>query len=989
MADKLFYSYNSPWINNNSITYTEKYSYALIVNPKNHILAYNGKDYGVFHNENYISCIPQSNFINTSNIVTSQSTTSICIKIPSNPHTIWTVTSGTTGAGSPANHSLLDLIPEASDRLSFDLSVGSSLYHISAILNSTIKSKKFWSNCNVVKLSNSNTNNNINFGYYRTSASTNSNLSTHSYLPYISISGFQGVGIPVSIYNLSFSSNSSNGFNTVNYPYLNYIDNDKKTSYMWQIKLGTSSTYFIDTTITPAQMIPNGKIQQHNIWGQAFDGTGNVQGNLTIASYSHGGTTEKGILKANYVNVNCDDTSNQLAVAGTGVISNTTYLCSGGGNSYIGVSNTNTDARLNNGALQAKLYVNGITYVSKLNVNSKYKSGNGFSAYIQGDTRLQGILYVNDSLQNVHAQAVFTNKPVATVNLSYAGRVEVLASQASGIGLYNRTASHTNATTSTIGTGGRGNWWIIRDAYLGPVSGDMNNKTWRTVLGEGTNVGIGTSYPRAKLHVSGSTYIGGTPSGVQPMLYTNGTNFLNGNTGIGIAPSGSYRLYVSGKCYITGDTGIGVAPSNSNYRLYVSGRTYLNGNVGIGIAPDTGSTYRLKIDGSSSHLSTLFSNGKIILNDENTWIQRNGLNVDTVAGKGIINMISTPSTFGVSKILQAHATTLSGNTTCNWNLGFYYYDNNSSNTDNYLKCFYGSPKTTGAGRINIYYNPFGGGYNLLLYYTGGETGSPASFVNYIFRSSYNNKLAFWDLNFIPGYTYINLDYYQYTNETLYSGMGPYILHDAWGSFGGYVATTTGNVYNIVCLGVIIIYKYWSWPTLDDSNAFTISPDYSEYRQDSSGTLTEEKYKINEGTNTHVVSSGLLKFNDCGGFKKSWVQNNHGTIKFTCSINPVVSGDKKNIHISSVIAQLETIWSAASTPTPIVAGTGNLGQDGWGMYDIHCFTIKHTNNTNEVHIQAYAMKQHNDTNSSVDANGFNTDRGRSVRTFTVSIFGWLF
>lgn len=939
MADKLFYSYNSPWINNNSITYTEKYSYALIVNPKNHILAYNGKDYGVFHNENYISCIPQSNFINTSNIVTSQSTTSICIKIPSNPHTIWTVTSGTTGAGSPANHSSLDLIPEASDRLSFDLSVGSSLYHISAILNSTIKSKKFWSTCDVVKLSNSNANNNINFGYYRTSASTNSNLSTHSYLPYISISGFQGVGIPVSIYNLSFSSNSSNGFNTVNYPYLNYVDNAKKTSYMWQIKLGTSSTYFIDTTITPAQMIPNGKIQQHNIWGQAFDGTANVQGNLTIASYSHGGTTEKGILKANYVNVNCDDTSNNLAVAGTGVISNTTYLCSGGGNSYIGVSNTTTDARLNNGALQAKLYVNGITYVSKLNVNSKYKSGNGFSAYIQGDTRLQGILYVNDSLQNAHAQAVFTNKPVATVNLSYAGRIEVLASQAAGIGLYNRTASHTNATTATIGTGGRGNWWIIRDAYLGPVSGDMSNKTWRTVLGEGTNVGIGTSYPRAKLHVSGSAYIGGVPSGVQPMLYTNGTNYLNGNTGIGVAPSGSYRLYVSGKCYITGDTGIGVAPSNSNYRLYVSGRTYLNGNVGIGVAPDTGSTYRLKIDGSSSLLSTLFSNGKIILNDINTYIYRNfistGTNSDNAAM--VVMGADTGSTGGISFLFQAKTTDTNGR----WNLGIY---NSSSYPLN--------------------------NYNLILYYYSGTstTNGPTQYPYYIFSQS---KAA------INGTIYLE------------NAQGNFIIESSHGfDRKGNVACIEGNLQNIMCLGVIYICRnYTSSTWYKDSNE--ISPTTSAYWQ--WGLLyhfcaSNAAYKFMFNT-THN-SNGLISWDWVDS--SNTVANISSTNTLKLKITPAYNTNYAGLHIASIYPQILQLFGdddgkARSVNSPIP--NGNYWEHGRGMY-VPFVDIYQTYGA-EARCSLWVIKQENTTNSSTTSNELKVGGVGHIRQMSLTVFGFMY
>lgn len=977
MADKLFYSYNSTWINNNSIKYTEKYTYALVVNPKNHILAYDGKDYGVFHNENYISCIPQSNFVNVSNVVSNTGVIKVYIKIPSNPHTIWTAN---TGAGSPANASSLVPSDGQYNKLNFDLCINSSIYHISANVNSSTKSKRFWSNCNVLKLSNSNvSNDSVSFGYYRTAGS--GNLSGHSYLPFISINGLNpGLGTPVSIYNISFSTQASSGFNTTNYPNLNYVDNAKNTSYMWEIKINPSGAYFVDTTVTNSQMITNSKLPIRTIWGQAFDGTANVQGNLTIASYTHGGTTELGVLKANYVNVNCNDTGNQLAVAGTAVISNTAYLCSGGGNAYIGVSNVTTDAIVNNGTLQAKLYVNGISYVSKLNINSK-------------DT-----------------------------SLNYACRIAGKNTSSTGGSSSQYSIYSTNGWNYLAGNTGIKH--VPNTKYKLYIQGDNkdefggNSNNYSTYITHGWNflagnTGIG-QFPDTgiKLWVFGNdTSETGGSTDDYSLYSTNGWNYLASNTGIGVNPSTNYRLHIKGSSstptggdsshyalytdygwnYLASNAGIGITP-NTNYKLYVNGRTYLSGNVGIGVAPDTGSTYRLKVDGSSSHLSTLFSNGKIILNDEYTFIQKihaAGLqphyDISNGGSNGILNMyISNSETtlwhgnyknsnLGIHKIFSAQAH-IHSNYCGLWNMGIWnyrHYDEYQQDIEQQTKAgtiFSSVYNTTFESRKNSQL----GGLNMILFYhtVKNNTAELITNINYVFRSAYRNRILFYG-----SYTDNNGLWHYQSASGSYStngvkgndGTGTMdsdyfnnnnVMKAYYGDFGGFVSCIEGNVYNIIVLGVVNLYKN--------------KDDYAWHFNNSSLRA------LSTDTTSLVTSSGLLIYG-CwfdsyigdttvkNGFSDV-VASRYKSIRFRCRVNPDLTW-KRYIHVSNTITELHTNWG--STSGSIV---GPTAIDNGNKYENHSGVMQ--NDSTEVHIYMYGPN-------------INDAGSISFRTISITILGWLY
>ena len=927
MADKLFYSYNATWINNNSIQYTEKYSYALIINPKNHILAYNGKDYGVFHNENFISCIPQSNFINQNNVITGSSNqTYLFIKVPSDSLTLGNDNTNTNRKN-----------------ISFDISINNGTipikYTVSGSLATGNNTLHIWKDVEVLKVSNTDTNFPINFGYFRYSTSP------YTYLPYIAfgpLNSFSPI-TTVNIHNINSSSNFDSSTN-------NFIDNNNNNKlYKWEICLLSSplgNTYYLSTngrisTSDTSLILPNGKIQQHNIWGKPFNGTNDVYGTLTLNSnnkwYKQDESSESSsyVLKTDKINVNCDDTGNHLAVAGTAVITSTTYIASGDGNAYIGVLNNTTDARLNNGSLQAKLYVNGISYTSKLNINSK-------------DT-----------------------------SLNYACRIE---------------------GKNSSSTGGNSSQYSI-----------YATNGWNYLAG---NTGIkhipNTNY---KLYIQGDNAdeFGGSSNEYSTYI-THGWNFLAGNTGIGVNPNTNYKLHIKGSSststdgdsshyalytdygwnYLASNTGIGITP-NTNYKLYVSGKTYLTGNVGIGIEPDTGSTYRLKVDGSSSYLSTLFSNGKIIFNDEYTFIQKThvaGLqphyDISNGGSNGILNMyISnsattlwhsnyTNSNLGIHKIFSAQAHIHSDY--CGlWNMGIWNYNHYDTYGQNVLQqtkagTVYGSVyNTTLESRRNSQL----GGLNMILFYhtVKNNLGELITNINYVFRSAYRNRILFygaytdqygtWHYQSATG-TYSNAgvkgndssvtmdsDYFNNNNT----------MKAYYGDFGGFVSCIEGNVYNIVVLGVVNLYKDigdYSW-RFNNSNLRALPTDTSL-----------------------VTSSGLLIYgcwfdtfigdtNTRDGFSNV-VAGRYNSIRFRCRVNPDLTW-KRHIHVSNTITELHTNWGASSDSI-----VGPTAVDNGNQYENHSGVMR--NDDTEVHIYMYGPNI-NDTGS------------LSFRTISITILGWLY
>lgn len=382
MSDKLFYSYNSTWNNSNSLKYTKEYTYAIILNPKNHILAYDGKEYGIFHDNHHISTLSYNCFINTSNVVTGKY---YFIKIPHETNQ-W---SGTN--------------------ISFDITLtslkGISKYYVSGRLgnNGADHPKNHcWHNTSAVSIGKNDSVNDLNnlrvyFSYFHVRKNSSTSMSAWSYWPIIILgSPSNSTQVLITISNINTSTSfTNNSYNLIDDP-SNNLDGK------WEIsaKNNIPSTYFISdgspitNTLTysiyaqEAYQAENANIANMaqqlevpvKIWGQDFNGQNDVYGDFKLISNSNNNRWYKSdstyILRTDKINVNCNDSGNQLAVAGTAVISNTAYLCSGGGNAYIGVSNVTNDAIVNNGALQAKLYVNGISYVSKLNVNSKDTSLN-------------------------------------------------------------------------------------------------------------------------------------------------------------------------------------------------------------------------------------------------------------------------------------------------------------------------------------------------------------------------------------------------------------------------------------------------------------------------------------------------------------------------------------------------------------------------------------------------------------------------------------
>ncbi|MCL2329358.1 MAG: hypothetical protein FWC39_12705, partial [Bacteroidetes bacterium] len=91
-----------------------------------------------------------------------------------------------------------------------------------------------------------------------------------------------------------------------------------------------------------------------------------------------------------------------------------------------------------------------------------------------------------------------------------------------------------------------------------------------------SNLGVGTTIPSQKLHVVGNSYV-------------TGNSYVNGNCGVGTtAPSQRLHVvgnsYLNGNGYCSGNLGLGTTTTPSQ-RLYVNGDSYFTNDVGIGIAP--------------------------------------------------------------------------------------------------------------------------------------------------------------------------------------------------------------------------------------------------------------------------------------------------------------------------------------------------------------------------------------------------------------------
>ncbi len=185
-------------------------------------------------------------------------------------------------------------------------------------------------------------------------------------------------------------------------------------------------------------------------------------------------------------------------------------------------------------------------------------------------------------LNNDGNVGIGTSNP--TSRLSVAGNTNVIGqviSNTSGHGLV-QTDGTTSVGTYTDGTAG----WIGTNSNH-PLYFYTSNGWESMTITTGGNVGIGTSAPNEKLTVAGTTGLYGNS------LFCPNQSGANGTVSIGTP-----TIFPNSMLNVKSNLQYGAfidAPNSSTAALQVEGLTRLNGEVGIGIAPS--SVYSLAVGG--------------------------------------------------------------------------------------------------------------------------------------------------------------------------------------------------------------------------------------------------------------------------------------------------------------------------------------------------------------------------------------------------------
>lgn len=284
---------------------------------------------------------------------------------------------------------------------------------------------------------------------------------------------------------------------------------------------------FTDSNVASATKLQTAR----TIWGQSFDGTGNVSGNLTLEN--------------NYEIV----TKNT-----SGSISSTLYRTKSNNLSIgEGIANESND-----------------TYISGNNLFLRYGTGltNGISLISSGNvgvgtTSPTSLLHVNGDgrITNIHFRGAFINlnRDGATSAIYDSTKTALEIEATSGVSIL-RTYNVTRQASIALHTNG--------------------------------NIGIGTISPSEKLHVEGGVRVNGQIIGATSIVSntTNGFFVGNRNDGLGVT-DGGLLLYTYGKTpisfYASGERmridassgNVGIGTPNPQDKLDVAGNIMTNGGL--------------------------------------------------------------------------------------------------------------------------------------------------------------------------------------------------------------------------------------------------------------------------------------------------------------------------------------------------------------------------------------------------------------------------
>jgi hypothetical protein len=201
-----------------------------------------------------------------------------------------------------------------------------------------------------------------------------------------------------------------------------------------------------------------------------------------------------------------------------------------------------------------------LSTVSKTAWGQTYWTSGGVPTSISGDLSSVGNISFSASGKNIGGLMYFdttnSNIGIGTSSPSYALDVVGFA-RAKLLFFYNRANT---ANAGYIGAGSTSVDYIYFQAYTNNGLYIGANNGFDFVILPNHNVGVGTTEPSHKMHVSGT-------------FYASGNSSIGGTLGVTGATTLSSSLSVTGNSTLTGYVGIGTAASSS-YALKVSGVAY-------------------------------------------------------------------------------------------------------------------------------------------------------------------------------------------------------------------------------------------------------------------------------------------------------------------------------------------------------------------------------------------------------------------------------
>ena len=215
-----------------------------------------------------------------------------------------------------------------------------------------------------------------------------------------------------------------------------------------------------------------------------------------------------------------------------------------------------------------------LSTVSKTAWGQTYWTSGGVPTSISGDLSSVGNISFSESGKNIGGLMYFdtTNSNIGIGTSSPSYKLDVVGhARAKLLFFYNRANS---ANAGYIGAGSSTVDYIYFQAYTNNGLYIGANNGFDFVILPNHNVGVGTTEPSYKMHVSGTFYASGNSS-IGGTFGVTGATSLSSTLGVSGATTLSSTLSVSGTSTLTGHVGIGTSP-HSTYVLRANGEVYVS-----------------------------------------------------------------------------------------------------------------------------------------------------------------------------------------------------------------------------------------------------------------------------------------------------------------------------------------------------------------------------------------------------------------------------